>query len=307
MGRRLRVPRAGRPAEWDLRRVAACRRRRGSHPVHRSAATRDVALQDRGPDVQPHVSRVRELHGPGPLRVEGGRQRALERRRAAREPAALPRRLPVHRRERAVRHVRLSRRRERCRLHQLPAPGPQHAPEIPLSHLERAAALPGRPLPRRLARSPGHRGRLHHRPRSPGRGCGSASAVLGRGLVIASRVLVVADARRPRDVPRRGRPIHVPRRQLAVRGDVVGAGQAAQGRGAPMGRAVAVRGAARGALPLHHRRAWRDLEEPRPGAEHDRRRRHERGRVRHRGAVPAPARLVRPARALHLRGRSRAT
>ena len=49
----------------------------------------------------------------------------------------------------------------------------------------------------------------------------------------------------PRDVPRRGRPVHVPRRQLAVRRDLDGSGQAAHGRGSPLGRAVAVRGAAR--------------------------------------------------------------
>ena len=45
----------------------------------------------------------------------------------------------------------------------------EHAPEVPIPDPRRARPLPGRPVPRRLARPQGHRGRLPHRPRPPRR------------------------------------------------------------------------------------------------------------------------------------------
>ena len=122
-----------------------------------------------------------------------------------------------------------------------------------------AGALPGRPLPGRLARAEGHRRRLPDRPRPPRRGRRPASAVHRRRVELASRVLDGADARRARRLPRRRRPVHVPRRQLAVRRRERRSGQAARARGAALGHGLAVRDAAGRAPPLDDRRAGRDV------------------------------------------------
>ena len=121
------------------------------------------------------------------------------------------------------------------------AADPQHAAEVPLPDDELPGALPGRPVPRRLARPQGHRRRLPDRPRPPRRGGGSAAAVQRRAVVVAPRVLDERRCSTARDVPRRRRPVHVHRRQLAVRRHVDRSAEAASRRGAPLGRAVAVR------------------------------------------------------------------
>ena len=114
---------------------------------------------------------------------------------ALRRPVALPRRLRLHRRALAVRHVRHPRGRVGRVLRLDAAADPQHAPEVPLPDARCAGALPGRPLPGRLARAEGHRGRLPDRPRPPRRGRRPAPAVHGRRLELAPRVLDGRDAR----------------------------------------------------------------------------------------------------------------
>ena len=111
-------------------------------------------------------------------------------------------------------------------------------PKFRYRTLAAPAALPGGPLPGRLARAEGHRGRLPDRPRPPGRGRRPPPAVHGRGVELASRVLDVGDARRPRGLPRRRRPVHVPRREQPVRGRERRPGQAAHAGGPALGHAA---------------------------------------------------------------------
>ena len=88
LGGRLRADDPGRPAERHLRGLAARRGRRGLPPVHGPSATRRRPLADRGPDVDAHLHRLRELHGPRPRRLARGRDQHLDERRAARRPDA---------------------------------------------------------------------------------------------------------------------------------------------------------------------------------------------------------------------------
>ena len=153
----------------DLRRLAAGRRRRGLPAVHGPPAARHQPLADRGPDVDRDVRDVRQLHRHRPRRLARGRAApATPIGPAVRRPDDLPRRLRLHRGERrctarttSTRTARASATARCCE------PILNMRPKFRYRTLDCPGALPGRPLPRRLARAEGHRGRLPDRPRPP--------------------------------------------------------------------------------------------------------------------------------------------
>ncbi len=87
-------------------------------------------------------------------------------------------------------------------------------------------------------------------------------------------------ARLARDVPRRGRPLHVPIREWPLWCSERRSGAAAQDRAAPLGNELAIRDPSSRALPQHDWRTGRDMAQPRSNPEPDRRRGNRWGRVR---------------------------
>ena len=174
-----------------------------------------------------------------------------------------------------------------------------------------AGALPGRPVPRRLARAEGHRRRLpdRPRPRTP-----RAPTCFGRTpsslSSLAPRVLDGADARRASETYLgERRPVHVHRRQLAVRRDVER--RSATGRiGVEVRRwgAAAGRSRCRRASGYHSTTGEQGgiVEEPRPRPEHARR---HRARPAPGSTAGSPYRrsptVLRPAGRVDLRGHRR--
>ena len=198
-------------AERRVRRPAARGRGRGAHPLLRSppAGNGERRRRHAAPDGLLHGLHERPPgHGRRPRAVDSRAHARPVRHRPVAERAARPRTVDV----------RLPSRRQRIVLLDAPATASDDATQVPLARRLGAVGVRLRPLPHRLAHEHPCPVRRGDRRGPPPRGARAALALPVRTHRLAPRVHEPRDARRPRGLPPRGRPAHVPRLATASTG-----------------------------------------------------------------------------------------